>query len=433
MRPPQNCGCVQIDGVDTMSDLELDAESQRRLLLLLPALLTIQRASWEQGCTAQALLEAHQSLACLPKNLFLQYLYGFAHDAAVRQADDGRLAAVLNGDGTTDHGAVDPACIGETFYYLLGLQDADNQELSQEDAGHFTSSVEAMLSYILDRCPRAPVSQDHTSPSDVLLSHRMDCVQIWSDAVYMLPPFLASAAVYYSRRPNPAYAPARLLSMSLRQIDLAAQALQSPSGLWSHIFDLRTYEFRRRAFWGVGNGWVCGGIVRVLSTLADALSDEGNSELHALVTDAQRAQLVQSCYRILTLTLNACLCRLRPDGLFHNILDDPTTFVETNLSQQLSYTLFRLLDMHSHYPPRVCKLLRLPELDEETRAKWESMAALMHDAACRKTDRWGFVRDVCGSPRFDKAGTAAEGQAWAIAMEVARYRYLNTKMLARST
>ncbi|EKM55757.1 uncharacterized protein PHACADRAFT_256616 [Phanerochaete carnosa HHB-10118-sp] len=415
-----------------MSDFDLDAETQKRLLSLLPALLTIQRASWEQGCTAQALLEAHQSLACLPKNLFLQYLYGFAHDAAVRQADDGRLSAVLNGDGTTDQGAVDPACIGETFYYLLNLQDVDKQELSQEDAARFTSSVEAMLSYILDRCPRAPVSQDRSSPSDVLLSHRMDCVQIWSDAVYTLPPFLASAAVYYVRHPNPAYVPSRLLSMSLRQIDLAAQALQSPCGLWSHIFDLQTYEFRRRAFWGVGNGWVCGGIVRVLSTLANALSDENDTELCALVTGAELAEPVQSCYHILTRTLNACLSRLRPDGLFHNVLDDETTFVEANLSQQLSYTLFRLLDLHSHYSPRVRKLLRLPELDEETRIRWEKTAALMHDAACRKTDRWGFVRDVCGSPRFDKAGTAAEGQAWAIAMEVARYRYLNTKALARA-
>ncbi|GJE86815.1 hypothetical protein PsYK624_028980 [Phanerochaete sordida] len=415
-----------------MSDLDLDAETQKRLLLLLPALLTIQRASWEQGCTAQALLEAHQSLACLPKNLFLQYLYGFAHDAAVRQADDGRLAAVLNGDGTTDQGAVDPACIGETFYYLLDLQDADNQELSQEDAARFTSSVEGMLSYILDRCPRAPISPDRTDPADVLLSHRMDCIQIWSDAVYMLPPFLASAAVYYARRPHPAYDPTRLLTMALRQIDLAAQALQSPCGLWSHIFDLRTYEFRRRAFWGVGNGWVCGGIVRVLSTLADALQGAHSGALAGVLAVAPVAELVQSAYRVLTLTLNACLCRLRPDGLFHNVLDDAASFVETNLAQQLSYTLFRLLDLHTHAPARVRSVLRLPPLDADTRARWERDAARMHDAACRKTDRWGFVRDVCGSPRFDKAGTAAEGQAWAIAMEVARYRYLNATLAGES-
>jgi rhamnogalacturonyl hydrolase YesR len=31
----------------------------------------------------------------------------------------------------------------------------------------------------------------------------------------------------------------------------------------------------------------------------------------------------------------------RPDGLFHDVVDDPSTFVETNLAQMLTYTLYR--------------------------------------------------------------------------------------------
>ena len=55
------------------------------------------------------------------------------------------------------------------------------------------------------------------------------------------------------------------------------------------------------------------------------------------------------------------------------------------------------------------------------------MAELMRNAAMEKTDEWGFVRGVCGSPRFDAPGTAAEGQAWGVLMEVARAQYLFCK------
>lgn len=410
-----------------MADVSILVQAHERLGKLLPALMTVQRASWEQGCAAQALLEVSQAVPqWISRDTALRYLYGFAHDALVRQGRDGRLAVVLNGDGSSDPGAVDPACIGETFYYLLQIQETNTLTLSQDDISHFSVGVENMLHYILEQCPRAPVTPDSTSPSDILLSHRADCKQIWSDAVYMLPPFLMSAAIYYSPHLHPSFDASSLLSMSLRQIALAAKALQAPTGEWSHMFDLETYEFKRRAFWGVGNGWVCGGIVRVFSSLAAALSAENASALEALLRHPEVGELLQKCYNILRLTLDGCLPHLRPDGLFHDVLDDATTFVETNLSQQLSYTLFRLLDLHTHLPPPVQGLLRIPAIDTETRDKWQRLAVVMRDAALATTDQWGFVRDVCGSPRFNAAGTAAEGQAWAILMEAARFRFLST-------
>jgi unsaturated rhamnogalacturonyl hydrolase len=415
----------------TMSVGDLNSQAQERFESLLPALLTIQRASWEQGNAAQAILEYHQSpLTWFSKDLALRYLYGFAHDALVRQGSDGRFATVLNGSGDTDRGAVDPACIGETFYYLLDLQIANGTLFSADtdDASRFSVAVQYMLRYLVDNSPRAPVHPDRTSPANILLSHRTDCVQIWSDAVYMLPPFLASSAVYYLRNPEPLFDSARLLAMSLRQVILASQALQAPSGEWSHMFDLETYTFKRQAFWGVGNGWVCGGIVRVFSTLANTLSDDDESRLANLLEEADIARSMEECYRILRLTLNGCMRHIRHDSLFHDILDDPTSFVETNLTQQLAYTIYRLLDLHLHSSIRIQRLLRLPALSQDTVADWEGLAARLHMAAIGKVDRWGFVRDVCGSPHFNKAGTAAEGQAWAILMELARARYITRRM-----
>ena len=42
------------------------------------------------------------------------------------------------------------------------------------------------------------------------------------------------------------------------------------------------------------------------------------------------------------------------------------------------------------------------------------------EAAHKKVDQYGFVRDVCGMPMFDKPGIAAEGQAFFLLMEAAR-------------
>jgi hypothetical protein len=46
-------------------------------------------------------------------------------------------------------------------------------------------------------------------------------------------------------------------------------------------------------------------------------------------------------------------------------------------------------------------------------------AEIMRKAARSKVDELGYVRDVCGSPTFEKPGTAAEGQAFFILMEAA--------------
>ena len=39
--------------------------------------------------------------------------------------------------------------------------------------------------------------------------------------------------------------------------------------------------------------------------------------------------------------LDACLKFQRPDGLFHDVLDDPSTFVETNAGQMFAYAIYR--------------------------------------------------------------------------------------------
>ncbi|EMD38675.1 hypothetical protein CERSUDRAFT_73126 [Gelatoporia subvermispora B] len=399
-----------------------------RMRQLLPPLLSTQRASWEQGVAAQALLECHQlftrsdlSSSASPFDLF-QYTYAFAHDTLVRQAEDGRIGTRLNGDGTSDAGAADPACIGESIYYVL-QQSRSGREVPAAD--ELEEGVDKMLEYVMEKCSRAPVNDSNEDiGSNWLLSHRIDTVQIWSDTVYMLPPFLVSASLYLLslEHVHTQYQSRRLLTMGLQQVMLAAKVLQAETGEWSHIYDLSTSQFKRKAFWGVGNGWVCGGILRILRPIAYEARDPLSPLVVLIRSDQELIGQMLQCHDILMDTITACLRHMRTDYLFHDILDDPVSFVETNLSQELAYALYRVLDFHLNETP--LPGVAFPRLSQETLEEWEKTAEHLRDAAIAKTDSMGFVRDVCGSPSFDKLGTAAEGQAWGILMEVARAEYL---------
>ena len=52
-------------------------------------------------------------------------------------------------------------------------------------------------------------------------------------------------------------------------------------------------------------------------------------------------------------------------------------------------------------------------------ASYFAAADRMRAAARAKVDQFGFVQGVCGTPGFDHAGVAAEGQAFFLLMEVA--------------
>ena len=99
--------------------------------------------------------------------------------------------------------------------------------------------------------------------------------------------------------------------------------------------------------------------------------------------------------------LNGCLAWQRGDGLFHNIVDQAGTFVETNLAQMLAYSIYRGVKggwLGDSYLPA---------------------AQRMRTAAHSKVDEFGIVQGVCGAPNFDRSGSASEGQAFFLLMEAA--------------
>jgi unsaturated rhamnogalacturonyl hydrolase len=269
-----------------------------------------------------------------------------AKEAVHRQNQEGRFSVL-----GPDAGVTDPASNGQAV--LLAAQITGNPELQ--------AASERMLDYLLRGAPRA---------ADGTLYHVIDRPQIWIDSMYMAPPFLAATG-----HPREA----------IQQIEGWRRRLWNPvKKLYSHIWDEGKQTFVRAAFWGVGNGWAAAGMTRVIKILP-------------LEMKTEKQQLAQYVREV----LDGCLAYQRPDGLFHDVVDDPSTFIETNLAQMLAYAIYRGI-----------------------RAGWlestyQSAAEQMRAAAQQKVDAFGLVQGVCGAPDFGHPGTAAEGQAFFLLMEAA--------------
>ncbi|MBN1934023.1 MAG: glycoside hydrolase family 88 protein [Anaerolineae bacterium] len=310
------------------------------------ATLAMQRHAWEQGVVAQAFLELGDD----------EILVLMAKEAAMRQWADGRLAMVGQNNAVTD-----PAANGEPV-----LRAA---QITGDEALH--KAAERMRDYLLHTAPRTGPG----SAAPGTLYHIDHKPQVWIDSMYMAPPFLA--AIGEARE-------------AVKQIDDFHTLLWNPAKqLYSHIWAEDNPSSGRAACWGVGNGWTAAGIARVIRALPPEMTDE-------------KARLVGYVHQV----VDGCLAHQCNDGLFHDVLDDPSTFVEVNLAQMLAYSIYRGV------------------AGGWMAASYLEAADKMRAAAHTHVDAFGIVHDVCGAPTFDHPGVAPEGQAFFMLM-VAAYRDLH--------
>ncbi len=302
------------------------------------AMLSMQRQAWEQGVAAQAILESGGDV---------DLVVLMAKEAVLRRWEDGRLGQVCD-----NHGVTDPGANGEAVLFAAKVT---GDKLLR-------NAADRMLEYFLQRAPKS---------SEGVLYHIDNKPQVWIDSMYMAPPFLAVAG-----RPDEA----------VKQIEGMRRLLWNPEKrLFSHIWDDGRHDFERKDFWGVGNGWAAAGMSRVIRALPTEMTGE-KARLVGYVKDV----------------IDGCLACQRPDGLFHDVLDNPQTFVETNLAQMLAYSIYRGL---------LGGWLGKIHLKQADR---------MREAALAKVDSLGLVQGVCGSPEFSSPGVATEGQAFCLLMEAAR-------------
>jgi rhamnogalacturonyl hydrolase YesR len=301
------------------------------------AMLTMQRASWEQGVAAQAYLELGDD----------ETVYMLAKELVLRQADDGRLGVVY-----TDHGSTDGAMGGEAL--VSAARRSGDPELQ--------AGLDRQIEWILQKCPRS---------SDGILYHRLFDPEMWIDQVNTVPPLLIALGK---------------VDEAMKQFRGYRKLLWDPAArLYRHQWSDKTKKFINPNHWGVGNGWVASALTRMI----------------VLMPAANQAER-QECIDHVGELVDGCLVHLRSDGLFHNNVDQRETFVETNLSQMLAYSIYR--GIAGGWLER----------------KYVEQADKMRAAARGKVDQYGYVQGVCGAPRFNAPGRATEGQAFFLRMEAAQ-------------
>ena len=303
------------------------------------AMLAMQRYSWEQGMAGQAVWEYgdRDTAVLLAKAAPCKHDRGWTIGGNRRWRDrsgHGRRSGLAHGQLTGD--------------------------------GQLQQAADNLLDFLLERAPRA---------DDGTLYHVFGSPEVWSDSFNTAPPYLAVRGRF---------------DEAIKQIEgLRKRLWDADKKLLSHMWNEGKKKFKRKDFWGVGNGWAAVGMTRVIQALPPERGDD-------------KKRLVGYLKEL----IDGCLAFQRPDGLFHDVVDNPNSFVETNLGQMLSYSI---------YTGVAAGWLS---------ADYLAAADRMRQAARKKVDRYGFVQGVCGAPKFDRAGVAAEGQAFFILMESAAKKHL---------
>src|ERR1039458_4160507 len=265
--------------------------------------------------------------------------------AIVQQTADGRLGVVISGSPT------DPS-MGGVAYSKAAEWTADAQ---------IRQAVDRLLDWIRMKAPRN---------SEGILYHAVGTPQMWSDGLNCAPPFLAARGYY---------------DEALKQIEGYWQRLWNPEKkLLAHIWDDGKRQFKDGNFWGGGNGWAAAGLARVIRSLPR----ERRQDRERLAAFAREI-------------VDGCLQHQRADGLFHDVVEQPSTFVETNLAQMLAFAVYE--GVAGAWLP----------------ASYRAHADRMRAAAREKMDAYGYVQGVCGAPDFDRPGASTEGHAFCILMEAA--------------
>ncbi|KAG6336425.1 hypothetical protein ID866_2668 [Astraeus odoratus] len=287
--------------------------------------------SWEYGTRAEVLLELNApsysvfSSTSLPPSpeipsdltSSLSDVFGIAHTiVANRSASNGNITGAQ--PLMSDSAAGDPASIGVAV--LLASWTGQGNIDGLDYAGAARDQLDFLL-------------QNVSKTNDGALSHRMDQVQLWSDSVYMVPPFLAYYGVLTGNQ--------SLVQEAYNQISLYRKYLRdsSANNIWKHI-QLGSYG-TDNGHWSAGNSWAAAGMLRVLSTIKQ-------SEFAGSMTTQQRhlANWVQEIHDGMYLHLDS-------SGLFHNYADNSTTFLDASSTALLASTVYRLSllwGVHKHLP-----------------------------------------------------------------------------------
>lgn len=351
--------------------------------------------SWELGVRAQAILELNAtrfsvfSRAGVPPS---RRVPADMKDPLAPFWDIARQVVDNRGGGSEprplvadDGSSADPASVGVPVI-LANWTDLDGNAKRYADAAR--SQYDFLFS---DKVRRT---------EDGAISHRSDQLQIWSDSVYMIPPFLAYYGVVTENKD--------IVEEAYEQIKEYRKLLRNDdTGLWTHIVLGNNQD---AGFWATGNAWAAAGMLRVYATIKHSrYGDDMDGKLDDLedwVKDIHKA-----VYRN----------HFDSESRLHNYLDDNKSFYDSAATALMAATVYRastLMDEHEYIP--FAERSRMTLFTPNGGVGSDSNRTVFQDYEFFTSDGW--LRPVANPVSVKESldnGRSPEAQAFAIMMHAA--------------
>lgn len=140
--------------------------------------------------------------------------------------------------------------------------------------------------------------------------------QLWVDTLFMSGLFFARAGLVLNK---PEY-----FNEVIYQYLLHTQFLSDPAtGLWRHGWTFKEKHHFAGALWGRGNGWACMTGVDLLELMKE------NTPSKKFITNNFKRQC------------SALLQRQDKTGLWHTLIDDPASYIESSASAAVAYAFLK--------------------------------------------------------------------------------------------
>jgi unsaturated rhamnogalacturonyl hydrolase len=180
------------------------------------------------------------------------------------------------------------------------------------DRPDFRALVEDWADWLVNELPKT-----EEGGFQHVVKERLNDGELWDDTLFMAALFLARAGVI-SGRPE-------WVDEAVYQFMIHTRYLSDPvTGLWYHGWNFNGRHNFARAFWARGNAWVTVAIPELFE-LVPALSPRDKRYLSNVL-----ASQVRSLKR-----------HQRDDGMFHTLVNDPTSPVETSATAGIAYGILR--------------------------------------------------------------------------------------------
>lgn len=172
-----------------------------------------------------------------------------------------------------------------------------------------------------------------------------DFTRFWVDDMYMVGSLQVQA---YKATGEKVY-----LDRAALQLKVYVDELQKPNGMFHHRADAPFY-------WGRGNGWAAAALTEVLLVLP-----ENHEHYPALLSAFQKMMKTIASYQ-------------GKDGMWHQLIDDPTSFAESSCTGMFLYALASAIDNG---------WLPFKEYEETVEKGWDALAGYVNNK--------GEAIDVC--------------------------------------